>query len=1213
MSVIVQTKHDCCTGCSRCVRECPLEMANLVSQDEDGVVRVRIDHEKCIGCGRCLFVCRHDARDYENDAARFFEDLAKGVPISVIVAPAVKTNLPNYKKLFTYLKQMGVGKIYDVTVGADICIWAHIRYLEKQDQKPLITQPCPPIVKYCEIYQHDLLDKLSPIQSPMGCTSIYMKKYEGITDKIAAITPCAAKSVEFNDTGLAQYNVTLTKLLEHLTSNNIRLPDDETDFDHPPGGLGAMFPEPGGLKENLKFFLGNSLSIDTAEGEDVYRLLDIYAKTAPGLLPRVFDVLNCSEGCNNGSGCTHSVNVFSINRQMDSSRSAALSDRGKEHYASVHKMYDAKLDISDFMREYHAIDTPFPTIFEQDIEKAFEMLGKTDPEKQQVDCGACGNGTCDVMARQIALGVNIPTNCIINAMETAKAEHEQYVVAQNEIEFMREIHEREMELTRSRELNELQLTKLNLVVKGTKIGLWDMEVIKDDPVNPMNIFTWSDEFRHMLGFTDETDFPNLLGSWADRLHPDDKERVLDAFEKHMTDKTGKTPYDVEYRLMKKDGSYAYFRASGETIRAESGEPVRVAGALMDISEAKNTLLETERLRMEAENANNAKSTFLSTMSHEIRTPMNAILGITEIQLQNDALDSQVIEAFGKIYASGDMLLGIINDILDLSKIEAGKLELVNESYEMASLISDTAQLNMMRVGSKPIEFELRIDENLPLMLSGDELRVKQIFNNLLSNAFKYTASGTVTLTILAEDVGAGPANANIANPDGDVILIISISDTGQGMTKEQIDSLFDEYSRFNREANRATEGTGLGMSITRNLVRMMNGELTVESEPGKGTTFTVLLPQGRVGAGVLGRELTESLHQFRSSSRALMKRVQISRDPMPYGSVLVVDDVETNIYVAKGLLAPYGLQIDSADSGLTAIEKIKAGKKYDIVFMDHMMPVMDGMEATKIIRDMGYEHSIVALTANAVAGQANIFLENGFDDFISKPIDVRQLNAVLNKMVRDKYPPEVVEEARKQSERKLNRPTREESQTAIDPRLAEAFVRDASKTLAVLTGIMDKNENLGEKDLRTYTIHVHGTKSALASIGKMELSNAASKLEKAGHSGDMKTVIADTPAFLSSLQALIEDLTPEDEADDDVAAGETSGEDLQYLCEKLSAVKDACEEFDEAAADEIIEGLRERRWGSHVNDLLKTISQQLLHSDFDEVSELVEKYLHEQK
>ena len=595
----------------------------------------------------------------------------------------------------------------------------------------------------------------------------------------------------------------------------------------------------------------------------------------------------------------------------------------------------------------------------------------------------------------------------------------------------------------------------------------------------------------------------------------------------------------------------------------------------------------------AVSASMAKSAFLATMSHEIRTPMNAILGITEIQLQKEELDEDIREALNKTSASGYMLLGIINDILDLSKIEAGKLEIVNDKYEIASLISDAAQLNIMRIGSKPVEFRLEIDENIPASLSGDVLRVKQVLNNILSNAFKYTSSGMVRLSVTTEHFG---------DDDKNVTLVFCISDTGQGMSKEQIGKLFDQYARFNIEANRTTEGTGLGMSITKNLLRLMNGEISIMSEPGEGTRVTMSIPQKRVGPDALGKEAAENLQNFRISSRVQMKRVQLTREPMPYGSVLIVDDVETNIYVAKGLLAPYELALDSAESGFEAIEKVRSGKVYDIVFMDHMMPKMDGIEATKILRELNYEHPIVALTANAVAGQADIFLGNGFDDFISKPIDIRQLNTILNKLVRDKQPPEVLEAARNKAGAAKEQPLGSGAQRYLNPQFAEVFARDARKSLAVLDGLFEKGDIANdENDLRTYTIYAHGMKSALANIGKMELSAVALKLEVSARGGDIDTIMAETPAFLDALRRFVEDISPESKPE----SAEAGEYDIPLLREKLLAIKTACEEFDEESIEKVLAELRAAPLSQQTRDLLGVIDEHLLHSEFEEIAESI--------
>jgi len=396
---------------------------------------------------------------------------------------------------------------------------------------------------------------------------------------------------------------------------------------------------------------------------------------------------------------------------------------------------------------------------------------------------------------------------------------------------------------------------------------------------------------------------------------------------------------------------------------------------------------------EAEDANHAKSAFLAKVSHEIRTPLNAILGISEIQLQDEDLSPDMKEALNRIMNSGELLLGIINDLLDMSRIEAGKLKLLQGKYDIADLITDTVYLNMIKYENKPIEFIINVNENLPSSLYGDELRIKQVLNNLLSNAFKYTDAGEVELLVEME----APRDP----PDDVVTLIFSVRDTGQGMTEEQVSMLWDDYSRFNLEANRTTEGIGLGMGITRSLVDAMNGRIFLESEAGKGSLFTVHLPQGNVNAPPLGSEAAERLRKFRSNFTVKTKKTQIRRKPMPSGKVLVVDDMELNLYVIKGKLSPYGLQIDTATSGFEAIEKVKQNA-YDLVFMDHMMPKMDGVEATSEIRKLGQDYGklpVIAITANAVSGVREMLLENGFNGFISKPIDTRQLDEILVKWI----------------------------------------------------------------------------------------------------------------------------------------------------------------------------------------------------------------------
>jgi signal transduction histidine kinase/DNA-binding response OmpR family regulator len=633
-----------------------------------------------------------------------------------------------------------------------------------------------------------------------------------------------------------------------------------------------------------------------------------------------------------------------------------------------------------------------------------------------------------------------------------------------------------------------------------------------------------------------------------------------------------------------------YRNTTRYIEWSDGRTVQIQHSV-DVTE----LIEAKEL---AERSNRSKNKFLSRVSHEIRTPMNAILGITEIQLENETLSPDTKEAFAEIYNSGYLLLGIINDILDLSKIEAGKLELSPSVYDVPSLINDTVHLNIMRYDSKQIEFSLYVDEAIPSKLYGDELRIKQILNNLLSNAFKYTDDGEISLSVAAEYASQGA---------GRVTLAFIVSDTGQGMTGEQLDKLFDEYTRFNTEANRTTQGTGLGMNITRHLVNLMGGEISVESEPGKGSVFTVRLPQVVVGASALGREAAENLRQFRVDRAGQMKKgPRIVREYMPYGRILIVDDVQTNLYVAKGLMSPYGLSIETALSGFEAVEKIKNGATFDIIFMDHYMPKMDGIEATKIIRGLGYTRPIVALTANALAGQAEMFMENGFDGFISKPIDIRQLNVSLNKLVRDMYPPEVVEAARQQAFKfNMDKLAARKAQSASNQELAAIFTRDAEKVLAKLKSIHTYAYRRID-DIRLFVINVHAMKSALANIGEIELSAIALKLEQAGRAEDIPVLMSVTPVFLEALSEVIEKNKPKE---DDGDAVEDDSEYIRaYLKEKLLAIQKACEEYDEKTADMALDELRQTKLPHSVRELLDNIAGHLLHSDFEEAANLARDY-----
>jgi signal transduction histidine kinase/CheY-like chemotaxis protein/HPt (histidine-containing phosphotransfer) domain-containing protein len=593
------------------------------------------------------------------------------------------------------------------------------------------------------------------------------------------------------------------------------------------------------------------------------------------------------------------------------------------------------------------------------------------------------------------------------------------------------------------------------------------------------------------------------------------------------------------------------------------------------------VVENESAKNRAEAASRAKGEFLAKMSHELRTPMNAILGIAQIELQKHDMPEEYASSFEKIYNSGCHLLEIINDILDMSKIETGKMTITPAEYDMPSLISDTAQMSAMRIGSKILAFIVETRPDLPSRMVGDELRIKQILNNLLSNAIKYSERGYVKLTV-----------SHTPREDGDIDLRFDVEDTGQGLKPEDVNRLFTEYSRFNDDINRGVEGTGLGLNITRKFAEMMDGSISVKSEYGIGSTFSVTVRQGRVECEPIGERVSQRLRDFRFSARKSASDMHVDRTLMPYGRVLVVDDIKTNLFVAENFLAPYKLRLDTAISGFEAIAKVKNGETYDIIFMDHMMPLMNGVEATKQIRALGYEGIIIALTANAVVGSAEMFAENGFDDFVSKPIDIKQLNAVLNKYIRDKRAEDAARAAVMPDEPPAP------AGRDIPLKLREAFAHDAENAVVTLAAAAR------DGDYKLYAITAHAMKAALASVGEDALSAAAYGLEKAGEARDAGYIAAHGDIFVEKLTAVMERLRPEPTED---GGGDEVTEDGAFLKEQLTLLIAAAGEYDDQGAYAALARLGEKRWKRETAALLKAINDDIsLRSDFETAAEKAE-------
>lgn len=527
---------------------------------------------------------------------------------------------------------------------------------------------------------------------------------------------------------------------------------------------------------------------------------------------------------------------------------------------------------------------------------------------------------------------------------------------------------------------------------------------------------------------------------------------------------------------------------------------------------------------QANQANEAKSSFLSTMSHDIRTPMNAILGLNEMVLR-DARDENIRMYSENIRTAGNTLLGIINDILDFSKIEAGKMEIINVDYSTASLLNDLVNMVKKRADDKGLSLNINIDENIPTILHGDEIRIKQIIINILSNAVKYTKQGEITFSVSSKKTEDKPDS---------IILKVCVSDTGIGIKKEDIDKLFVAFERIEEKKNRNIEGTGLGMTIVQRFLDMMGSHLEVESEYGKGSVFSFELEQKVVKWNPIG--------DFEEAFRRSLSERENYREKFtaPDARVLVVDDTSVNLTVFVNLLKHTALRIDTAESGDEGISFFKENH-YDVIFLDHMMPDKDGIETLKEMKETAdtpnKETPVICLTANAISGMREMYTNEGFDDYLTKPIDAERLETMLLQYL----PKEKVTVTSNNGDNDDNEETEDNTLPAflydikeLDPDAGLSYCGDAEDYIMALTLYLGSAEEKAEEiekywaagDIKNTTVKVHGLKSSSRAIGALELGEFAERLEKAGNSNDTEILDKELEILISRYRQLANELEP---------------------------------------------------------------------------------------
>ena len=543
-----------------------------------------------------------------------------------------------------------------------------------------------------------------------------------------------------------------------------------------------------------------------------------------------------------------------------------------------------------------------------------------------------------------------------------------------------------IDITQAKEHDALYLAlqneaaSLNTIHEMLGSGKWTMDF---DEAGAMIRVNWSDEFRRMLGYHGTEDFPDELESWSDLLHPDDRERVLKEYNETISDYTGQKTYDIEYRLLTKNRGYRWYRAVGKPTRRPDGSPITYVGVFIDVTERKEMMQQLAHQREslsialeEANQANKAKTAFLANMSHEIRTPMNAIIGLDRIALNDPGISETTRDNLEKIGLSAQHLLGIINDILDMSRIESGRMTVKNEEFSFAKALGQVNTMISGQCRDKGIEYECRVKGAVDDYYIGDDMKLRQVMLNILGNAVKFTPSGgTVTFVVEA-----------VARFNGKTTLRLIIRDTGIGMSQEFLPRLFDAFSQEDSSSTNRYGSTGLGMAITRSIIELMNGTISVESEKHKGTTFTVTVTLTDCDRKTIREE--EPALQPRKDEKPLRETADLKGR-----RILLAEDVTVNAEIMMMVLSMREIQVDHAENGRIAVEMFEEHEEgyYDAVLMDMRMPEMDGLEATRRIRATNRSDAksipIIALTANAFDEDVQHSMQAGLNAHLSKPVE----------------------------------------------------------------------------------------------------------------------------------------------------------------------------------------------------------------------------------